>query len=106
MSHAYATMSAKSGLVPYIAALAPEGRLCIVGIPESELKLAPFPIIHDQRSLSGGRAGAPSDTTAMLEFCANHGVAPMCEQFDMKDVNQAVERVRSGKVRYRAVLAR
>lgn len=36
---------------------------------------------------------------------ANHGVAPMCEQFDMKDVNSAVEHVRSGKVRYRAILA-
>lgn len=100
------TVSADVDWNQYIAALAPDGRLCIVGIPESELKLAPFPIIHDQRSVSGGRAGAPSDTAAMLEFCANHGVAPMCEQFDMKDVNQAVEHVRSGKVRYRAVLAR
>ncbi len=63
-------------------------------------------MINGERSVSGGSSGAPSDTTAMLEFCANHGVAPMCEQFDMKDVNQAVEHVRSGKVRYRAVLAR
>lgn len=54
----------------------------------------------EERSVSGGRAGAPSDTAAMLDFCANHGVAPMCEQFDMKDVHSAVERVRSGKVRY------
>ncbi|MGH2415288.1 MAG: NAD(P)-dependent alcohol dehydrogenase [Microcystaceae cyanobacterium] len=100
------TVSADVDWNQYIAALAPEGRLCIVGIPESELKLAPFPLIHDQRSVSGGRAGAPSDTAAMLEFCANHGVAPMCEQFEMKDVNRAVERVRSGNVRYRAVLVR
>jgi uncharacterized zinc-type alcohol dehydrogenase-like protein len=100
------TVSADVEWDQYIAALAPEGRLCIAGIPESELKLTAFPIIHDQRSVSGGRAGAPSDTTAMLEFCAKQGVAPMCEQFDMKDVNQAVDRVRSGKVRYRAVLAR
>jgi len=62
--------------------------------------------LFDQRSLSGGRAGAPSDTAAMLEFCTNHRDS-MCEQFDMKDVNRkAVERVRSGKVRYQAVLAR
>lgn len=44
-------------------------------------------------------------SVAMMEFCANHGVTSMCEQFDMKDVNSAVEHVRSGKVRYRAVLA-
>ncbi len=89
-----------------IEALAPEGRLCLVGIPESELKLAAFPMISYERSVSGGRAGAPSDTAAMLDFCANHSVAPMCEQFAMQDVNQAVEHVRSGKARYRAVLAR
>lgn len=100
------TVSADVDWDSYIAALAPEGRLCIVGIPESQLQITPFPLIHDQRSVSGGRAGAPSDTAAMLDFCAKHGVAPMCEQFDMQDVNQAVERVRSGKVRYRAVLAR
>ena len=100
------TVSADVDWNQYIAALAPEGRLCIVGIPESDLKITPFPLIHDQRSVSGGRAGAPSDTAAMLEFCAKHGVAPMCEQFAMQDVNQAVEHVRSGKVRYRAVLAR
>ena len=100
------TVSADVDWTQFIEALAPEGRLCIVGIPESDLKIPAFPIISGERSVSGGAAGAPSDTTAMLEFCANHSVAPMCEQFDMKDVNSAVEHVRSGKVRYRAVLAR
>lgn len=99
------TVSADVDWNSFIDALAPEGKLCIAGIPDSELKLTAFPIISYERSVSGGRAGAPGDTAAMLEFCANHGVAPMCEQFDMKDVNQAVEHVRSGKVRYRAVLA-
>lgn len=99
------TVSADVDWGSFIETLAPEGRLCVVGIPESDLKLPAFPTINYQRSLSGGRAGAPSDTAAMMEFCANHGVAPMCEQFDIKDVNRAVEHVRSGKVRYRAVLA-
>lgn len=87
-------------------ALAPEGRLCVVGVPDSDLKLPAFPTINYQRSLSGGRAGAPSDTAAMMEFCARHGVAPMCEQFDMKDINRGVQHARDGKARYRAVLAR
>lgn len=99
------TVSADVDWSQYINALAPEGRLCIVGIPESELKIPAFPMLSE-RSLSGGSSGAPGDTASMLEFCAKHGVVPMCEQFDMKDINQAVERVRSGKVRYRAVLAR
>lgn len=100
------TVSADVEWGQYIEALAPEGRLCIAGIPENDLKFPGFPMIGFERSVSGGRAGAPGDTAAMLEFCANHDVAPMCEQFDMKDVQQAVQHVRSGKVRYRAVLAR
>lgn len=99
------TVSADVDWSQYINALAPEGRLCIVGIPDSDLKIPAFPMLCE-RSVSGGGAGAPSDTASMLEFCAKHGVVPMCEQFDMKDINQAIDRVRSGKVRYRAVLAR
>lgn len=99
------TVSADVDWSQYINALAPEGRLCIVGIPESDLKIPAFPMLSE-RSLTGGGAGAPSDTAAMMEFCAKHNVVPMCEQFNMKDINQAIDRVRSGKVRYRAVLAR
>jgi uncharacterized zinc-type alcohol dehydrogenase-like protein len=40
----------------------------------------------------------------MLEFAARTGVAPKVELFSMAEVNRAVEHVRSGKVRYRAVL--
>jgi uncharacterized zinc-type alcohol dehydrogenase-like protein len=41
----------------------------------------------------------------MLEFAARTGVRPLTELFPLKDVNAALERVRSGKVRFRAVLA-
>lgn len=99
------TVSADVDWGQFVEALAPGGRLCIVGIPESDIKLPPFQTINYQRSISGGRAGAPSDTAEMLEFCARHDVKPMCEQFEMPDVNQAVQHVREGKVRYRAVLA-
>jgi len=99
------TVSADVDWSQFVDALAPEGRLCIVGVPDSDLKLPAFPMIMYERSISGGRAGAPSDTAAMMEFCAQQGVAPMCEQFEMKDVNRAVQHVRDGKARYRVVLA-
>jgi alcohol/geraniol dehydrogenase (NADP+) len=99
------TVSADVDWNEFVNALAPEGRLCIAGIPDSELKLAAFPIVGYERSVSGGRAGAPSDTAAMLEFCARHDVKPLCEQFEMPDINRAVQHVRDGKARYRAVLA-
>jgi uncharacterized zinc-type alcohol dehydrogenase-like protein len=41
----------------------------------------------------------------MLEFAARTGVRPVVEAIAMKDINAALDRVRSGKVRYRVVLA-
>jgi uncharacterized zinc-type alcohol dehydrogenase-like protein len=40
----------------------------------------------------------------MLEFSARHSVAPIVEFFPMSKVNDALERLRSGKARYRIVL--
>lgn len=100
------TVSADVDWGQFIEALAPEGRLCVAGVPESDISIPAFQTISYERSLSGGRAGAPSDTASMLEFCARHGVAPMCEQFEMQEINRAVQHVRDGKARYRAVLAK
>lgn len=100
------TVSADVDWSQFMDALAPEGRLCVVGVPDHDFQLPAFPTINYERSLSGGRAGAPSDTAAMLEFCAHQGVAPMCEQFEMPDLNRAVQHVRDGKARYRVVLAK
>jgi uncharacterized zinc-type alcohol dehydrogenase-like protein len=41
----------------------------------------------------------------MLDFAARTGVRPQVEAFSMSDINQAIGRVRSGDVRYRAVVA-
>ncbi|MGB7414183.1 MAG: NAD(P)-dependent alcohol dehydrogenase [Thermosynechococcaceae cyanobacterium] len=99
------TVSANVPWNRYIDALAPEGTLIICGIPDGAMELMPFPLIASEKKVGGGRAGSPSDTQAMLEFCAAHNVVTMCEQFAMTDINQAVQHVREGKARYRAVLA-
>ncbi len=98
------TVSADVPWGEYVAALRPQGRLVICGLPESDIRFPAFPIIPE-KSVSGGSAGAPSDTLKMLEFAARTGVKPMVEGFALKDVNAAVEHVKSGKVRFRAVLA-
>jgi uncharacterized zinc-type alcohol dehydrogenase-like protein len=86
-----------------IAALRPHGRLAICGIPASDLKVNVFSVIAE-KSVSGARSGSPSDTADMLAFSARHGIKAMIEPFAMTDVNAAMDRVRSGKARYRVVL--
>jgi uncharacterized zinc-type alcohol dehydrogenase-like protein len=87
-----------------IAALRPQGELVIVGVPKSAIAVPAFGIIAKEKSICGGRTGSPKDTSAMLEFSARHNIKPTCESFAMKDINAAVARAHSGKVRYRAVL--
>ena len=98
------TVSADVPWADYVAALRPQGRLVICGLPESDIRFPVVPLLAE-RSVSGGSSGSPSDTTRMLAFAARTGVKPMTEQFALQDVNSALDHVRSGKVRFRAVLA-
>jgi hypothetical protein len=47
---------------------------------------------------------APRKGIHMLEFSARHSIATVVESFPMSKVNDAFERLRSGKARYRIVL--
>lgn len=40
----------------------------------------------------------------MLTFAASKEIRPMIEKFKLSEVNSAIEKLRSGRVRYRAVL--
>ena len=97
------TVSADVPWGDYVNALRPKGKLILVGLPESDLKIPVFPLLLE-RTVCGGSAGSPSDTSLMLDFAARHGITPMTERFPMADLNKAVDHVRSGKVRFRAVL--
>jgi len=87
----------------YLNALAPKGRLHVVGVaPPLELEV--FPLLMGQRSVSGSPVGSPVTTAKMLEFCGRHGIEAVTEHFPMSKVNDAFEHLESGKARYRVVL--
>jgi alcohol/geraniol dehydrogenase (NADP+) len=88
----------------YIDALRPKGRLHLVGAPPSPIALAIFPMITGQKSLSGSPLGSPATTAKMLDFAARHQIEPITETFAFSQVNEALDRLRSGKARYRVVL--
>jgi uncharacterized zinc-type alcohol dehydrogenase-like protein len=88
----------------YIAALRPKGRLHLVGVVPSPLSSQVFPMIVGQKSLSASPVGSPVTTARMIDFAARHGVEPITETFSFDQVNEAMEKLRSGKPRYRLVL--
>ncbi|MBE9127984.1 MULTISPECIES: NADPH-dependent aldehyde reductase Ahr [unclassified Coleofasciculus] len=88
----------------YIAALRPKGRLHLVGVVPNPLSTQLFPMIAGQKSISGSPLGSPVTTARMIDFAARHGVEPITETFSFEQVNEAIEKLRNGKPRYRLVL--
>ncbi len=87
----------------YVNALGPKGKLHLVGAAPS-VEATVFPLLIGQKSFGASPLGSPATMGAMLEFAARHGIAPVTETYPMSKVNDAFERLRSGKARYRIVL--
>ena len=88
----------------YLAALRPKGKLHLVGAILSPLSAQIFPMIAGQKTISASPLGSPATTAKMLEFAARHNIEPITETFSFDQVNEAMEKLRSGKPRYRLVL--
>jgi uncharacterized zinc-type alcohol dehydrogenase-like protein len=88
----------------YIDALRPKGRLHIVGGVMEPIPVPVFPLLFGQKSISASPLGSPNAMVVMLEFAARHQIEPMVETYPMDKVNDAMEKLRSGKARYRLVL--
>lgn len=88
----------------YIAALRPKGRLHFVGVVPNPISTQIFPLILGQKSISASPLGSPTTVVRMLDFTDRHGVEPITEFFAFGQVNEAIEKLRHGKPRYRLVL--
>ena len=75
-----------------------------MGVPPSPVAVHAFPLISGMRSISGIQHGSPYRLKEMLDVAARHGVKAQTEAFPMAKANEAIEKVKKNKVRYRAVL--
>lgn len=87
----------------YLSCLRPKGKLHLVGAAPS-VSAQVFPMILGQKSIGGSPLGSPATTAQMLEFCARHDIKPVTETFPLSRANEALEKLRNGKPRYRLVL--
>ncbi|MEO8002171.1 MAG: NAD(P)-dependent alcohol dehydrogenase [Arenimonas sp.] len=85
-------------------ALAPNGRLHVVGAVPEPIPVPVFTLLMGQKSVSGSPTGSRGAIDSMLNFAARHQVTPQTEHFPMSKVNEAMEHLRDGKARYRIVL--
>jgi uncharacterized zinc-type alcohol dehydrogenase-like protein len=99
------TINAPLDIPGLLGALAPKGRIHVVGAILKPMEVPAFGLIIGQKSVTGSPAGSPTALDRMLTFCARHSLAPVVENFPLSKINDAFERLRSGKAHYRIVLA-
>lgn len=90
----------------YLSKLKPKGRLHFVGATMAPLDISVFNLTEAQRSISGSDTGSMQTCGKMLEFAQRHQVKPVIEIYPFEQINEAIEKLRTGDVRYRIVLAR
>jgi uncharacterized zinc-type alcohol dehydrogenase-like protein len=98
------TVSATIDLAQYLGLLRLDGALVNVGAPGEPLPLQVFSLFRNRLSFAGSSIGSIAETQEMLDFCAEHGIAPEIEMISAGDINDAYERVLRSDVRYRFVI--
>ncbi|WP_082232791.1 NAD(P)-dependent alcohol dehydrogenase [Halobacillus massiliensis] len=98
------TVSASIDINEYLSLLTLEGTLVNVGAPAEPLPVNVFSLIGHRRSFAGSMIGGIRETQEMLDFCAEHQIAPNIEIIDADQIDEAYERVLASDVKYRFVI--
>ncbi len=89
---------------PFIKLLKRDSAFVAVGALETMDPVNNQEVAFHRRTVSGSLIGSIAETREVLEFCAEHGIAPDIELIDIQDINDAYERVENGDVRFRFVI--
>jgi len=98
------TVSANLDMADYLGLLTLDGTLVELGMPENPMAVPAGALIFGRRSIAGSLIGGIAETQEMLDFCAEHDVAPEIEVIDPTYINEAYERTIASDVRYRFVI--
>src|SRR5262249_37354184 len=98
------TINAPLDMSAFLETLAPKGCFHNVRPVLTPREVPALGLILGQKSVAGSPTGSPTALDYMLGFSARHSIAPVVEFFPLSNVNDALERLRSGKARYRIVL--
>ncbi|MBC6110527.1 NAD(P)-dependent alcohol dehydrogenase [Pedobacter fastidiosus] len=89
----------------YIPLIRRRGAIVTVGL------LAPYKaatnnmeVAKFSSTVGGSMIGGTIETQEVLDFCAEHGIAPDVQMIDIKDINEALNKVKEEEVRFRYVI--
>lgn len=99
-----ATVTDAGAMNATMGGLAANGRLLVLGAPPQPLAVSAFLLIAGRRGVEGCYSGTSMDSQDTLGFSVLTGVRSMNEVYPLERVNEAYERMMSGKARFRVVL--
>ena len=91
-------------LDPYLSTLAVDGTYVLVGIPPEPLKVDPMSLVVGERRIAGTGSGGVPPTREMLDFSAAHGIMADVEVLPPGRLDEALDRLARGDVRFRFVV--
>ena len=99
------TVPVQHDLNPYLNCLSHDGTHILVGLLDPiDPPLEAGNLVLKRRVLGGSLIGGMPETQEMLDFCAEHGISCDIEMLDIKNINEAYERIKKGDVKYRFVI--
>ncbi|MFW0778802.1 NAD(P)-dependent alcohol dehydrogenase [Rossellomorea marisflavi] len=98
------TVSANIDIDAYFSLLTLDGTLVNVGAPGEPMSLNVMSLIGHRRSFAGSMIGGIQETQEMLNFCAEHNIAPKIELISADQIDEAYKRVLNSDVKYRFVI--
>ena len=98
------TIPEKSDLTPFLPLLKRDASLVVVGALEPLSPVNNMQTAGHRNSVGGSLIGSIAETQEVLDFCAQHNIGPEIEIIDIKDINEAFDKVEKGDVRFRYVI--
>jgi len=98
------SVSANIDVDAYLSLLDVDGTLVNVGLSNQPDQYNVFSLFAGRRSIAASNVGGIPETQEMLDFSAQHGIAPMIEVIRADQVDEAYERILRNDVRYRFVI--
>ncbi|MBS1565425.1 MAG: NAD(P)-dependent alcohol dehydrogenase, partial [Bacteroidetes bacterium] len=98
------TVSAPHDYNTYLQLLKSDGAHICVGAPPTPSQIHSFSLIVGRKTLAGSMIGGLPETQEMLDYCAQHNIVSDIELINIKDIQNAYDRMLKGDVRYRFVI--
>jgi len=99
-----ATIAHVDTVSPLVGGLAPEGRLVMLGTSKDPLSIVSGQLVAGERSVIGSITGSPYENERTLDFSVLADVRPKIETMPLERAAEALQKLKSGDVKFRIVL--